>query len=99
LNGAAQPHPVPSGRDPGFVRLGERFEAALDYAVWAHREQARKQTAVPYLAHLLGVTSITLEQGGDEDQAIGALLHDTLEELTRTVGEIRRTHRALTRQG
>jgi (p)ppGpp synthase/HD superfamily hydrolase len=62
------------------VLLGERFEAALDYAVWAHREQARKQSAVPYLAHLLGVTSLVLEHGGDEDQAIGALLHDTVED-------------------
>jgi GTP pyrophosphokinase len=78
--GAAWPYPEEPGRDPGFVLLGARFEEALAYVAWAHREQARKETAVPYLGHLLGVTSIVLEQGGDEDQAIGALLHDTVED-------------------
>jgi (p)ppGpp synthase/HD superfamily hydrolase len=77
---AASPYPVVPGRHPGFVLLGARFEDALAYVAWAHREQSRKETAIPYLGHLLGVTSIVLEAGGDEDQAIGALLHDTVED-------------------
>jgi (p)ppGpp synthase/HD superfamily hydrolase len=38
--------------------------------------QARKGNRVPYLSHLLAVAGLVLENGGDEDQAIAALLHD-----------------------
>jgi hypothetical protein len=77
---AARPCPAPGGRDPGFVELGPRFEQALLYAAAAHRQQPRKGTAVPYLSHLLGVASIVLTYGGNEDQAIAGLLHDTVED-------------------
>ncbi len=60
--------------------LGERFERALDVAFELHREQARKGTDVPYVAHLLGVASLVLEYGGGEDEAIAALLHDAVED-------------------
>jgi (p)ppGpp synthase/HD superfamily hydrolase len=78
--GNARPHPAKADRHPDFLRLGDRFEQAVDYAVEAHREQARKASPVPYLAHLFGVMSLVLEYGGDEDQAIAGLLHDTLED-------------------
>ena len=42
--------------------------------------QRRKGTAIPYVSHLLAVASLTLEHGGDEDQAIAALLHDAAED-------------------
>ncbi len=60
--------------------LTERFDIALVYASDAHREQFRKGSGVPYIAHLLGVASIALEYGADEDQAIAALLHDAVED-------------------
>lgn len=60
--------------------LSERFTQAVDYAREAHASQTRKGTSIPYLAHLLGVASLVLEYGGDEDQAIAALLHDTIED-------------------
>ncbi|MEN2786736.1 HD domain-containing protein [Sphingomonas qilianensis] len=60
--------------------LTDRFDEALSYASRLHREQRRKSTAIPYVAHLLGVASIALENGGDEDQAIAALLHDAVED-------------------
>jgi (p)ppGpp synthase/HD superfamily hydrolase len=60
--------------------LTERFDIALGYASKAHREQVRKGSGVPYIAHLLGVASIALEYGADEDQAIAALLHDAVED-------------------
>ena len=60
--------------------LGERFDDAILYAVEAHRDQRRKGTGVPYASHLLGVASLVLEEGGDEDQAIAALLHDVVED-------------------
>jgi (p)ppGpp synthase/HD superfamily hydrolase len=35
---------------------------------------------VPYIAHLLAVTAIVLENDGDEETAIAALLHDAVED-------------------
>lgn len=62
------------------MTLSPRFEQALLYATHVHAGQLRKGTGVPYVAHLLGVTSIALEYGADEDQAIAALLHDAVED-------------------
>jgi len=61
-------------------RLGDRFTDALAYATGLHARQRRKGTDVPYIAHLLGVAAIVLEDGGDEDEAIAALLHDAVED-------------------
>ncbi len=60
--------------------LSERFDAALEMASDLHRHQKRKATEIPYLAHLLAAAAIVLENGGDEDQAIAALLHDAPED-------------------
>jgi (p)ppGpp synthase/HD superfamily hydrolase len=60
--------------------LTQRFEEALRFAAHLHARQKRKGTPVPYVAHLLSVTSLVLENGGDEDQAIAALLHDAVED-------------------
>jgi (p)ppGpp synthase/HD superfamily hydrolase len=61
-------------------KLGTRFEEALVFATQKHRGQTRKKTEVPYIAHLLSVTALVLEAGGDEDLAIAALLHDVVED-------------------
>jgi (p)ppGpp synthase/HD superfamily hydrolase len=45
-----------------------------------HRDQARKSTVLPYILHPMGVASLVLEAGGDEEQAIAALLHDVPED-------------------
>lgn len=63
-----------------MTALTERFARAVDYARTAHAGQTRKGTAIPYITHLLGVAALVLEFGGDEDQAIAGLLHDTLED-------------------
>ncbi len=60
--------------------LTEAFDRALLLASDHHRRQLRKGTQVPYIAHLLAVTSLTLEMGGSETEAIGALLHDAVED-------------------
>ena len=60
--------------------LTGRFAEALQYAFFLHRHQKRKQTEVPYFTHLMSVTSLVLENDGDEDQAIAALLHDAVED-------------------
>ena len=62
-----------------FVLTG-RFSDALVYTADVHAGQRRKGGDVPYLAHLLGVTALVLEDGGSEDEAIAALLHDALED-------------------
>src|SRR5271156_6752414 len=61
-------------------KLGPRLQRAFRYAAEKHDGQTRKQTAVPYLSHLMGVASLVLEAGGDEDMAIAALLHDVVED-------------------
>ncbi len=60
--------------------LTERFDTALVFASQWHRKQMRKGKDVPYISHLLGVAAIVLEFGGEEDQAIAALLHDAIED-------------------
>jgi (p)ppGpp synthase/HD superfamily hydrolase len=60
--------------------LTRRFEDALVYATQAHEGQRRKRSDVPYVAHLLAVCALVLEDGGDEDEAIAALLHDVVED-------------------
>ncbi len=61
-------------------KLGVRLQRAFRYAAEKHAGQTRKQTAVPYLSHLMAVASLVLEAGGDEDMAIAALLHDVVED-------------------
>jgi (p)ppGpp synthase/HD superfamily hydrolase len=63
-----------------LVILSHRFEQALQYAAIVHAGQMRKRSDVPYLAHLLGVASIAMEYGADEDEAIASLLHDAVED-------------------
>ena len=62
------------------VQLSDRFITAVAYATALHRNQTRKSTANPYICHPLGVASLIIEVGGDEDQAIAGLLHDIAED-------------------
>lgn len=62
------------------MELSDRFEQALVYAFQLHRSQYRKGTSIPYIAHLLSVTALVLEDGGTEAEAIAALLHDAIED-------------------
>jgi GTP pyrophosphokinase len=72
--------------------LGERFEQALQFAAATHRPQVRKGSGIPYIGHLLGVCSLVIEDGGDEEEAIAALLHDAAEDQggEQMLAEIRR---------
>lgn len=65
--------------------LGPRFQDALLFAVRTHDGDLRKGTEIPYVSHLLSVCALVLEDGGDEDEAIAALLHDTLEDHPKQV--------------
>lgn len=63
-----------------MTELTSRFDDALAFTHEVHRLQRRKGNGTPYIGHLLGVASIVLDDGGSEDEAIGALLHDAAED-------------------
>lgn len=69
--------------------ITDRFTRALEFALKIHEKDTRKGTDIPYISHLLQVSGLVLEHGGDEDDAIGGLLHDTAED-----GEIEGMNRA-----
>ena len=73
--------------------LGPRFASALGYVATLHATQLRKGTQTPYVSHLLAVASLAIEYGANEDEAIAALLHDSIED--QGGGEIRRRITAL----
>jgi (p)ppGpp synthase/HD superfamily hydrolase len=63
-----------------MTKLTSRFDDAFRYAHDVHAAQTRKGTGAPYISHLMGVASIVLDDGGSEDEAIAALLHDAAED-------------------
>lgn len=65
--------------EPYVPFLSRRFYFALQFASELHYGDHRKGTTIPYVAHLMSVCALVLEAGGDEDQAIAALLHDAVE--------------------
>jgi (p)ppGpp synthase/HD superfamily hydrolase len=85
---AAALRPAPAKPDNGAVPerdtaappLTRRFAAAFALAWAIHGDQFRKKTGVPYMAHVMSVSALALENGADEDVAIAALLHDTVED-------------------
>jgi (p)ppGpp synthase/HD superfamily hydrolase len=44
---------------------------------------------VPYVAHLMAVSALVLEDGGDVDSAVAALLHDVVEDTPVTLDQVR----------
>jgi (p)ppGpp synthase/HD superfamily hydrolase len=79
-----------------IVPMTPRFAEALLFAERLHCAQVRKKTQVPTISHLMAVTALVLENGGGEDEAIAALLHDAaedcggrpvLEEIRRRFGD------------
>lgn len=55
-------------------------QSAFAFALAEHGDQARKGTDIPYMSHLWGVASLVLEHGGETDDVVAALLHDTAED-------------------
>ncbi len=72
------------------VQPGPRFARAVEWSAALHRDQARKGGDAPYLSHLLGVAALVLEHGGNETEAIAALLHDSIEDAGVTREQIRK---------
>jgi (p)ppGpp synthase/HD superfamily hydrolase len=71
---------VPDHSPTPVTQLTSRYTRAVDVARVLHAADTRKKTDISYLAHLLSVSAIVLEHGGNEDQAIAALLHDAAED-------------------
>ncbi len=61
--------------------LSPSFGQALVYTQKLHAGHRRKGKDVPYLAHLLAVAALVLEDGGSEAEATAALLHDAIEDI------------------
>ena len=68
------------------VVLTSRFLEAMNYANAQHSGQTRKATNIAYISHPFAVAGLIIEARGDEDQAIGGLLHDVAEDCG---GEVR----------
>lgn len=68
------------------VALSPVYDQALNFARVLHAQQSRKSSGAPYLSHLLEVSGLVLEYGGDEAQAIAALLHDAIEDQAEAFG-------------
>ena len=62
-----------------MTRLGQ----ALAFANQLHEHQKRKVSGVPFIAHPLAVTALVIEDGGSEEEAMAAVLHDTIEDQGR----------------
>jgi (p)ppGpp synthase/HD superfamily hydrolase len=75
--------------DPDSVEAArERLAQAVAFAVAAHGAQTRKGTPVPYVSHLLQVSGLVLEHGGDLEQAAAAVLHDVVEDTARSLADV-----------
>jgi HD domain len=82
---------TPRPADPAPRLLTTRFDRGVALARELHEDQVRKGGQIPYLSHLLGVCSLVLDDGGDEDEAIAGLLHDAVEDQggQKTLSRIR----------
>ena len=70
------------------MAVSARYGEALLWAEELHRDQRRKGKAIPYISHLIGVSALVWEDGGSEEQAIAALLHDAIEDAGQTHASI-----------
>lgn len=66
--------------------MSPRYHEAFRFAADLHGRQTRKGVGIPYLTHLMSVSALVLEFGGDEDQAIAGLLHDSIEDQAKAFG-------------
>lgn len=79
-------HDLQARKALGAGALTPTFHDALGFAFERHRFDFRKGSRVPYLSHLMGVCALVLEHGGNQEQAIAALLHDAVEDAAPGLG-------------
>jgi (p)ppGpp synthase/HD superfamily hydrolase len=74
-------------------KVTPRMYKALKLAFKLHGHDARKKSTVPYIAHLLAVCALVQLDGGSEDEAIAALLHDALEDKPKEINRKKIRHK------
>ena len=79
----------PTDRSLPTAVLGARFSEATRWAAMLHADDVRKGTRIAYVSHLLAVASLVLEDGGTEEEAVAAMLHDAIEDRGTPEAEIR----------
>lgn len=62
------------------IHAQEALSKACAFVIREHASQTRKRSTIPYVSHLLQVAGSVMEHGGDLEQAVAALCHDTLED-------------------
>jgi len=70
--------------------MSERIFQAIEFATKAHTGQFRKGTKVPYIVHPLAVSKILIEAGCSEEVVVAGILHDTVEDSSTRIDDIRR---------
>lgn len=63
-----------AGPSPRLIR-------AINTAAWAHRNQTRKASELPYVSHVFGVMALLAQVTDDEDVLIAGLFHDIIEDV------------------
>lgn len=66
---------------PGY---SDRVNHAFAFAAKHHDQQVRKGTRLPYLTHPANVAVILSRYGRDEDTVVAGILHDVIEDCTRS---------------
>ena len=69
--------------------MTDRIFEAIEFAVKAHRGQFRKGTKIPFIVHPMDVGRKLIEIGAQEDLVIAGILHDTVEDTSVTLDEIK----------
>jgi (p)ppGpp synthase/HD superfamily hydrolase len=53
---------------------------AIEFAAKAHRDHFRKDSKIPYMAHLMGVCKILIQYEAPTHVVVAGILHDTIED-------------------
>jgi (p)ppGpp synthase/HD superfamily hydrolase len=72
--------PTAGASEANGAAFSERFADSLGYTARVHAGQIKRADGRPYIAHLLRVAGLVIQEGGSEDEAIAALLHDAAED-------------------
>lgn len=78
------PLPVMDDLDAVLRALSFAAEHHVDQTSEGQQVHVRKGTTTPYLSHLMIVAGFVWESGGDTQQVIAAVLHDTIEDTAVT---------------